>query len=291
MIRQAFVGLALFALAQAAPADRVRTQSLGVSDNLYLLSGGGGNSLMMTADAGTVIVDAKAAGRGTTIGEIAASISDQPITTAIYTHAHLDHTGGAPDIPTLRRIVAHERTKANMARLDLFAGPSARFLPDTTFADRITLGEGPDRMELRYFGRAHTDGDIVVVFPGKRVAYLGDLFPGKMIPAIDGANGGSGAAWPQTLARAIPELKGIARIIPGHGVPPTGSPLGRWLTVADLQEYADFTSDLLAEIQQARQAGQSAAAAAGLPLLRAKYPAYSFDDAAAAVAAIYAELK
>jgi glyoxylase-like metal-dependent hydrolase (beta-lactamase superfamily II) len=291
MIRYAVAGVVVLAFAQAAPADRVRTQSMGVSDNLYLMSGGGGNSLMMTADSGVILVDTKAAGQGRTISEVASGISDQPITTAIYTHAHLDHTAGSKDIPTLRRIIAHENTKTNMARMDAFAGPSARFLPDTTFADRMTIGEGIDRADLYYFGAAHTNGDIVVVFPGKRAAYLGDLFPGKMVPVIDGANGGSGLAWPQTLAKAIPALQGIGRIIPGHAVPPPGSPLGRWVTPADLQEYASFTRDLVAAVQDAFKSGKTPDEAAASLTLRDRYPAYNFDGLTAAVRAIYADLK
>ncbi len=291
VIRHAIAGAAVLVFMQAPPSDRVRSQSLGVSDNLYLLSGGGGNSLMMTADSGVVIVDTKTGGQGKTINDIAAGISDQPITTAIFTHAHLDHTGGSSDIATLRQIVAHDNTKANMARMPAFAGAAARFLPDTTFADKLTLGDGADRIDLYYFGRAHTNGDIVVVFPAKRVAYLGDLFPEKMMPVIDAANGGSALAWPETLARAAAELKGVARIIPGHGVPPPGSPLPRWITAADLQEYANFTRDLVAAGQDAFKAGKTADQAAAAPTVRERYPAYSFDGAREAMQAIYAELK
>jgi hypothetical protein len=48
----------------AAPADTLRTQSLDVSDNLYLVSGGGSNSLLMTGDSGVVLVDTKLPGYG-----------------------------------------------------------------------------------------------------------------------------------------------------------------------------------------------------------------------------------
>ena len=55
--------------------------------------------------------------------------------------------------------------------------------------------------DLLHFGPAHTDGDIVVVFPEKRTAYLGELFPDKAAPVIDTANGGSGVAFPETWPR------------------------------------------------------------------------------------------
>jgi len=272
------------------PLDALRTQSLGVSDNLYLVSGAGGNGLLMTGDDGVVLVDTKLAGRGRQLVEIASSISDQPVTTVIYTHAHADHTGGGREIAGVRRIVAHENAKASMERMEAFRGVP-QFLPNTTLKDKLSLGEGRDRIDLYYFGAGHTNGDIVVAFPGKRLAYVGDLFPGKSMPVIDAANGGSGVAWPETLARMVAELKDIPRIIPGHAVSPQGSPLGRWITMADLQEYANFTRDFLMEVQVAFKAGKTVdEAAAGLKLAE-RYPAYNFDNARASVQAIYGELK
>jgi glyoxylase-like metal-dependent hydrolase (beta-lactamase superfamily II) len=273
------------------PPDALRTQSLDVSDNLYLVSGGGGNGLMMTGDDGVVFVDTKLAGRGRALAEIAAGISDQPVTTVIYTHAHADHTGGTPELAGLRRIVAHENAKAIMGRMEIFKGAGAKFLPDTTLADKLSLGDGRDRIDLSYFGAGHTNGDLVVAFPGKRLAYLGDLFPGKSMPVIDTSNGGSGIAWPQTLARVVAELKGITRIIPGHAVPPPGSPLGRWFTINDLQEYAGFTRDLLAAVQEAFKAGKTVDEATSGLKLSERYPAYNFDGARASVEAIYGELR
>ena len=115
----------------AASPDTLRTQSLDVSDNLYLVSGGGGNSLVMTGDRGVVLVDTKLPGHGRALLDIADSISDQPVTTVIYTHAHADHTGSSRELPTLGQIVAHENTKAIMEQMDAFKGPGARVLPGT----------------------------------------------------------------------------------------------------------------------------------------------------------------
>jgi cyclase len=274
----------------ARPPDALRTQSLDVSDNLYLVSGGGGNSLMMTGDHGVVLVDTKLPGQGRALLDIAAGISDQPVTTVIYTHAHIDHTGGSRELPSLSQIVAHESTKATMERMDAFKGAGARFLPGTVFHDTMSLGEGRDRIDLSYFGVGHTSGDIVVAFPAKRVAYLGDLFPGKSMPVVDAASGGSFVAWPETLARVVAELKGITKIIPGHAVPPPGSPLGRWITMADLQEYARFTRDFLLAVQEAFKAGNTVDEAASRLNLSERYPSYNFDNARAGVQSIYAEL-
>src|SRR5204863_2661716 len=112
------------------------------------------------------------------------------------------HIGGLADLTGLKQIIAHENTKVALQKKPAFQGAGARLLPTTTFPDRLSLLDGRDRVDLYYFGPAHTNGDIVVVFPAKRVAFVGDLFPDKRAPVIDVANGGSGVAFPATLAKA-----------------------------------------------------------------------------------------
>jgi glyoxylase-like metal-dependent hydrolase (beta-lactamase superfamily II) len=275
----------------AAQPPSLRTPTLDISDNLYLLSGGGGNALMMTGDRGVVLADALSPGQGRVLLEMTSAISEQAITTVIYTHAHLDHTGSSRELPTLTEIVAHENTHTNMARMPEFSGPGTKFLPSTTFRDTLSIGDGRDRIDLHYFGAGHTNGDIVVAFPAKRTALVGDLFPGKRVPVVDAANGGSFVAWPETLARAVAALKGITRIIPGHGLAPPGSPLGRWITMTDLQEYANFTRDFLAQVEVAFKGGKTIDEAVSGLALAERYPAYDLDGARPGVQAIYAELK
>ena len=266
----------------------LRAQSLGVSDNLYLLSGGGGgNALMMTAENGTVLVDTGSTASGPELATVASTISDQPVTTIIYSHAHADHTGGASAIPGTPRIIAHEQTRLALQRL----GVADRLLPVATVQDSMTILDGPDRIELRYFGRGHTGGDLVVVFPGKRLALLGDLFPGKVLPIVDRANGGSYVELPQTLSRVAAALAGVTRIIPGHASPPPGSPLARWITLADLQEYADFTRDLLTAVQSGLQSGQSVDQLAAGLTLPARYTTYNLDGLRQTVQAISDEIR
>ena len=276
---------------QAGTADAVRSQSLSVSDNLYLAIGAGSNSLVMGADSGVVIVDAKRAGSGQVLADIGSAVSDQPVATVILTTADDDHVGGLVDLPAVKQIIAHDNTKAALQKKAAFQGPGARMLPSTTFADHLSLLDGRDRVELYYFGPAHTNGDVVVVFPGKRVALVGDLFPDKRAPSIDVANGGSGVQFPATLAKAVAALKDIPRIIPGHAVSPTGSPLGRWITLADFQEYADFNREFLIAVQDAIKAGKNADQAAASLALPERYKAYGMENARANVVAIYQELQ
>jgi glyoxylase-like metal-dependent hydrolase (beta-lactamase superfamily II) len=285
--------LSLVSAGQApAPGARtVKMQSLNVADNLYVLSGGGGNSLALITDAGVVLVDTKLAGWGAPMLDAIRGVTDAPVTTIINTHTHGDHTGGNPEFPTVVDIIAHSQTRTHMEKLAAFAGAGSRFLPNKTFSTTYSILGGIDRIDLHYFGAGHTNGDVVVAFPEKRVAHMGDLFPSKSAPIIDPANGGSGVAYPDTLASAAAALKGTTTIVTGHTPIPSGSPVRGMTTLRDLQEYAEFTRDFLTAVREAFKAGKTAEEAAAGLALPERYKAYGMDRAAANVRAIYDELK
>ena len=284
---------------QQEPESKVvRIDTLNVRDTLYHLDGGGGNSLALIDEinGGIVLVDAKRPGWSQAVRDALSLVTHLPVTTIINSHAHAGHAGGNAGFEGAE-VVAHENTRAHMARMDLFADPDAPGLPTTTFVDEFSMLEDLDRIDLYHFGPAHTDGDIVVVFPAKGVAYLGDLFPARRVPGVDAERGGSYLAYPDTLARAVAGIEGVERVITGH-VPPPSTYAGRgrreqrapWTTWADFAEYADFTRDFVGTVEAAFDAGLSAAEAHAALALPERYAAYDLGRAAAAIEAIYAEL-
>lgn len=296
-------GLSLAAAgAQSAQPDArsVRLRTLNPGDTLYVLIGGGGNALALMRDEGVVLIDAKLPGWGRAIHDAVEAASDRPVTMIINTHAHADHTGGNVEFPTATRIVGHANTKAAMQRMDAFAGPNARFVPNTVVTDRMTLFDGRDQIDLYYFGPGHANGDLIVVFPAKRLAVFGDLFPSKAAPVIDRANGGSGVAFPETLAKAVAEIKGVTRVVTGHepGLVAERDPRAasvdistpRTMTWRDVEEYAEFNRDFLAAVREAIGAGKTAGEAAATLKLPEKYKDYDLQQAQANVEAIYHEL-
>ena len=288
--------------AQAQEDRFVRIDTLNVRDTLYHLGDGGANALALIDEinGGVVLVGTKLPGWGQAVLDAVYGVTDLPVTTIISPHADRDHSGANGEFPDVVDIVAHENTGANMARMELFSDGAG--LPTTTFIDHLALLEDLDRIEIYYFGPAHTDGDIVVVFPQKRTAYLGDLFPDKAAPVIDTANGGSGVAFPETLARAVSAIDGVDRVITGHGpIPTTYAGRGRldrggrrawtgWMTWDDLAEYADFNRDFLASVRASYEAGRSIEEATASLALPERYAAYDMEQAPANVEAIYNEL-
>ena len=293
---------------QEPPVKTVRLDTLSVYDTVYHLSDGGGNTMVFldedSSEPGIMLIDTKLPGWGEAMLDTIGQITDLPVTTIINTHAHADYAGSNSEFPTATQIIAHENTRAHMARMEAYSGANAAGLPTTTFTDRFSLLEGIDRIELYYFGPAHTDGDVVVVFPEKGVAYLGGLFPSKATPIIDTENGGSGVAFPETLAKIVASIEGVERVITGHGAfPITYAGRGRreqganrawtgWMMWDDLAEYADFNRDFLAAVTVAHGDGSSVdqAVATLAQNLPARYADYGMDHARANVEAIYAEL-
>ena len=286
--------------AQEQESKTVRIDTLNVMDTLYHLSGGGANSLALIDEIndGVVLIDTKRTGWGQAVRDALDGVTDLPVTTIINTHAHPDHAGSNGEFKATVQVVAHENTRAKMARM----GADAASLPTETFADRFSLLEDVDRIELYHFGPAHTDGDIVVVFPAKGVAYMGGLFPSKATPVIDTQNGGSGVAFPDTLAKAVAEIRGVSRVVTGHGQPPvtyagrgrreTGAsrPWRGLMTWEDLEEYADFNRDFLAATERAFRAGLRVEEAAATLELPERYKDYGMEHARANIEAIYDEL-
>ena len=295
----AAVGLAAAAGAARAQDEEqkvVRIDTLNVRDTLYHLSGGGGNALALIDEinGGIVLVDAMGPGWSQAVRDAVDLVTHLPVTTIINSHAHAGQAAGNAEFEDVTQIVAHENTRA---RMELLAGPDAPGQPTTTFAERFSLLEDLDRIELYHFGPAHTDGDIIAVFPAKGVAYLGDLFPAKEVPGIDAASGGSYLAYPETLARAVAAIDGVERAITGRTPPPsTYAGRGRrdrrepWTSWQDFVEYAEFTREFVAAAEAAFEAGRSAAEAAASLTLAERYPAYDMERAEAGIEAIYAEL-
>ena len=288
MRRAAILSVLLAAGALAVAANAARGQQAQqqaeiqkLEDNLFVITGGGGNTAAFITASGVVLVDTKLANWGERIMEKVRSVTDKPVTTIINTHTHGDHVGSNEHFQASVQIVAHENTKANMERMEALKGkPHA--MPDRTFKDRLTVGTGPDRIELRYFGRGHTNGDALVVFPQLRTMHTGDLFPGKSVPFMDDNNGGSGIEYPGTLAKAAKGISGVDRVIPGH------SAVTDW---AAFVEFGEFVRAFVSNVEAAAKAGKSAEQAAADMKLPEKFSGYTTTRAKANVEVIYRELK
>lgn len=211
-----------------------------VTDNVYMIPGAGGNSTVFVGTNGVVLIDTKLANNGQGILDQIRSVTPKPITHIINTHVHGDHNGSNIFFPAAVEIVTQVNTEANMKKLEMFQqAANAHGLPDRTFTDRMTLLSGNDSIDLYYFGPAHTNGDAWVVLRNARVLAAGDAFANTAQPNIDLASGGSGIAYPDTIAKAASTIRNVDFVIGGHNP--------NIVKQQDVADYAEFLRLMLAK--------------------------------------------
>jgi len=183
-----------------------------VRDNIYVIrSAASGNVTVLLSDDGVALIDDKFEMDHDGIMDFVRSLTDQPVRYVINTHLHQDHTGGNALMQARdAEVIASENARRIMAETQ------STGLPNITLDDylRVYLDDMP--IDLHYFGRGHTDGDIVVHLPEERLVITGDLFAiwEPFVHLIHYAAGGSGRDWSRSLERAL-QLD-FDTVIPGH---------------------------------------------------------------------------
>lgn len=237
-----------------------------LTDNVYVIPGGGGNTTVFVSSKGVVLVDSKLPDNGQALMDQVKTVTDKPVIYLINTHSHFDHTGGNAFFPESVNIVAQENCATQLQ-----AGPGAppapgkRGLARTTYTDHLTLLSGDDTVDLYNFGPAHTNGDTLVVFRRAGVMAAGDVFPGKSQPLIDTRNGGSGLNFGEFIGKAAGTIKHVSIVVPGHSPP---------LAWQDFVDAGEFNRLMLAHARASLQAGKTAEEALKSFQLPAKFADY-----------------
>jgi glyoxylase-like metal-dependent hydrolase (beta-lactamase superfamily II) len=204
-----------------------------VRDGLYLLTGEGGNVAAYVTGEGVILVDNMFDRNHEGILAAVASVTDEPVVYVLNTHQHDDHAGGDLKMLSFADVIAHRNVRENLSDIqepyyqDTPGLPIG--LPNMTFADDFAVHAGGKTVRAFWFGRGHTNGDVIVWFPDLGVIHTGDLFLGRRAPPggqvadrprganiyVDYAQGGSFVDWTRTLDRTL-ELE-FDTVIPGHG--------------------------------------------------------------------------
>jgi glyoxylase-like metal-dependent hydrolase (beta-lactamase superfamily II) len=178
----------------------------------------------------------------------------RPVDLLINTHHHGDHTGGNMSFRgAVKKVVAHAKADEHMRQPPGGQPTADQLYPDTTFTEKWSADIGDERVLARYYGRAHTSGDIVVTFERANVAHMGDLMFNQRHPVVDRAAGATIRNWITVLERAPRDHSSDTMYIFGHantGLPVTGSQ-------GDLVRFHDYLGALLAFVETQVKAGRS----------------------------------
>ena len=209
----AFIGCAAIAYTQTQAPSKLSTVKL--ADNLYAIHNDfvPGNTTALITNEGVLLVDDKFEVDGPNIVAEVKKLTAQPIKFVVNTHYHGDHSGSN----ALMQKLGAQVVSSQAARKRMVDGKQPG-QSNVTIEQKGHIYLGGQTVDLYYFGRAHTDGDIVAHFPAQRVLAAGDMFAfGDATPElIDYAGGGSAKEWTTTLDGAL--KLDFNAVVPRHGV-------------------------------------------------------------------------
>ncbi len=238
--------------------DAYPTGAIEVAKGVYafIQPAGATDAAFIVDDAGVIVIDtlmtATLAGR--LMKEVRA-VTDAPVRYIVNTHWHGDHTFGNAVLPAAP-ILAHHTCRDDLLGewdshraflRDLYpaAWPEMSQLPATppnlTFSEGLTIHLGSRPIHLRYLGRAHTRGDIVVHLPDDGVLIAGDIAFHRYIP---NARDGFPSDWLR-VAGAVRQLP-CDHVVPGHG------PLGKMQDMAEMEECLAL---IIGQVRRSFEAG------------------------------------
>jgi len=140
----------------------------------YWVTDGLWNSMFVVSDKGVIVIDAPRS-YADKLPDAIREVTDKPVKYFIYSHHHVDHTGGSGVFGDDVIRVGHELTAEELRRKN---DPN-RPVPTITFSDTHTVKLGNQQVELTYPGLQHSPGNVFIYLPKQKVLMLVDvLYPG-----------------------------------------------------------------------------------------------------------------
>jgi glyoxylase-like metal-dependent hydrolase (beta-lactamase superfamily II) len=167
-------------------------------------------------------------------------------------------TGMPGQIDTLRKRIADEKDPAAKTKMQTQLQvaennyASQKELkptpPNVTLRTEMTLFRGSREIQIRYLGRGHTAGDIVVFLPKERVVMTGDFLTSGLSNMSD--------SYPQDWVASLDALKKLdfQTVLPGHGEAFTDK--------AKIDYFQAYLRDVWTETSRLKKEGVSAEEAA-----------------------------
>jgi cyclase len=218
-----------------------------VRDDVYVIHNdfAPGNTTALITNEGVILVDDKFEVDHDNVVAMLKTVTSQPVKYVINTHYHADHSGGNAKLQADGTLAV----ASIQARERMVEGKQPG-LPNITVQPRGALWLGGKSAEIYWLGRAHTDGDVVVLFPESKVLAAGDMYThGEGTPQlIDYRGGGSAKEWTATVEQAL--KLDFETVVPGHG---------DVATKRDMTTFRDSTKRLTELVTQMVKQGKSRA--------------------------------
>ena len=232
--------VAAFAFAQQAAPKPAELTTTKLADNLYTLTGSGGNMAFLVTDEGVLLVDAGTQPIAAEIRAAIKSVTDKPIKYIFITHHHHDHVASLAQLSKDAPVLAQENTYKRIAG----QAPQA-----IAFSDQMCLHMGGKGIRFIHpLASGHTDGDGVVWFVKENVVHMGDELFAGMFPYMDLDAGGNVLSLADSVDKVVAMVPPDTKFIPGHG------PI---YTAAQMKEYTAFLRDTAELVRAAIKQGKT----------------------------------
>jgi cyclase len=226
-----------------------------VAPGLHVLLGAGGNLAVSIGAQGVLLVDDQFPALVPKIRDAIRELGGGAVDFVVNTHWHFDHSdGNAMFAGDGSWIVAQSNSRQMMTERRLInqiafqveqpaSKPEA--LPVITFDNGMQLHFNGEKIDILHFGPAHTTGDAAVIFRGRNVVHMGDVYNTAGYPFIDADNGGTLDGIIYFCEAVLDEIANDTVVIPGHGA------VGNYADLVDytmmLRTIRDRMTALIAE--------------------------------------------
>jgi len=120
--------------------------------------------------------------------------------------------------------------------------------PNVTLATQMTLYRGSREIQIRFLGRGHTAGDVVVFLPNEKVVMTGDFLTSGLSNMSD--------SYPEEWVTSLDALKKLDfdTVLPGHG--------DAFTDKTKIDYFQAYLRDVWSEVSRLKKEGVSAEEAA-----------------------------
>jgi len=208
-------------------------------------------SLIVIGRNGVLVADGQGSVQATqTMLDKIKTISPLPVKWYVVGSDHGDHTAGNSVLPKDIQFIVHANSLAQLKKDSAAAAAANRpavVTPKTAMtSDTETIDLGGISVRVRFLGRAHTGGDLMLEVPSEKLLFMSEAYLNRVFPAMRSAYG---AEWVRTIDSAL-ALKNVDRFIPGHGFIEEAK-----VSREELVAFRDALVAVIAEVKRLKAAG------------------------------------
>ena len=158
-------------LVASATAQEVQREITRITDDVYRFQNRFHVNMFVITDEGVVVTDPINAEAAAWLTQEIGKITDQPITTLIYSHSHADHASGGTEYGDDLTGITHQNAPEHIELVE----------PTIRFSDALCFIKGNKTFELTYLGPGHGTDLIATVVRPDNVAFVVDALAARRL--------------------------------------------------------------------------------------------------------------